>query len=277
MKIPLAEITDRRKVNRREVDTEYIRGLAASMEANGLIQPIAVRPWPEGGYDLIAGANRVAAAQLLNWPDIEADVQDRRGSITVATLEENVRRKNLSVIEESDAVVAMHEEQGWGINEIAERIRHSNSWVTDRLAIANYPENFKSALHRRKITIGGANQLMLVEDIEIRDYWLHLAEVNGATVQQCEAWYLGWKSQRMLSHPEGQGPPISQPMPFPLLPKIACFTCGDPVENVSALVVRICIPCHDTIKLEKDKALYEAALAARAGTVAIGSNGRKPA
>ena len=141
----------------------------------------------------------------------------------------------------------MHEELGIGINEIGDKTGHSNSWVQDRLMIANFPENFKSALHRRKLSIGAAGQLMLITDQPLRDWYLHLAEVNGATVNQAKAWYDIWKGTQALTTPDGQPQPIPQGMPLPPLQRINCFTCGEPVENVDALVIRICIPCHGEI------------------------------
>ena len=247
MKLPIGQIFDRRKVNRREKNEANIKQLAEDFRLNGQITPISVRKADDGTWDLVAGATRIEAAKLNGWTEIEAYDTGIRGATEAAALAENVKRYNLSPVEEADQLIYMHDELGIGINQIAEKTGHSNSWVQDRLMIANFPENFKSALHRRKLSIGAAGQLMLITDEPLRDWYLHLAEVNGATVNQCKAWYDIWKGTQALTTADGEPQPISQAMPLPPLQRINCFTCGEPVENVDALVIRICIPCHGEI------------------------------
>jgi len=247
MRIPIAAIFDRRKVNRRGLDEAHIKALAEDFRLNGQLQPIAVRKAADGTWDLVGGANRIEAAKVLGWTEIEAHDTRLGAGIEAAALAENVRRKQLSPVEESDQIIYMHDVLEIGLGELAERTGHGVSWVQDRLAIANYPENMKQAIHEKKISIGAAGQLMLIEDPEHRDWCLHLARVNGATVQQCQAWYLDWVSRQQLMNPKGYDGIVPQPLPPARGPQFACFICDERHFSDELLVMRICVPCHGEI------------------------------
>lgn len=251
MKIPINKIKLLRRHLRHEVSDESVRDLVVSFSLPaGQLQPILVRKI-ENGWELVAGRRRLKAAELCGWTEIEAFEKELTGAMEIPAFTENVSRKQMDPVEEAETIVWMHDEQNMSISEIAEQTGHSDTWVNDRLAIANYPQNFKDALAKRKISLGGAGQLMLIEDAEMRDWYLHCAKVNGASIEQCEAWLLAWQAQRKLSHPEGIGEPTSHPHPLPLPIKTPCFTCMEPVANNDAVVVRICIPCHTEINAQK--------------------------
>ena len=251
MTIALEQIFDHRKINRRGLDEAHITALAGDFQLNGQLQPIAVRKALDGTWDLVAGANRIAAALLLGWTEIEAYDTKLGAGIEAAALAENVRRSQLSAIEESDQVMYMHTELDMSMNEISERTGHSISWVQDRIALAAYAENIKQAVHERKLSIGAAGQLMLIEDPEHRDWCLHLARVNGATVNQCQAWYLDWVSRQQLMNPKGYNGQQPQPLPPARGPRFACFTCDEHLFSDELLVMRICVSCHDEIAKAK--------------------------
>ncbi len=244
MKLPLEAITMLRRPHRRTIDQNDLDLLAADMQRVGLLQPIAVRALPDGRYELIAGRRRLAAAAQLGWPEIEAHVIAWAGSADVPALSENVRRTNLSPVEESDVVQALHTDEAWSIAEICERTGHGTSWVQDRLAVAAMPETFKKALHARKVGIGAAMMLLRIEDREYRDYLLHIATINGATAVQAEAWWLDWKARKQLTNPDGGPEVIPQPPPWAPPPPQPCGLCREPVARETIILLRICPACQ---------------------------------
>ncbi len=86
MKILISSIFDRRRVNRRERSEDNIKQLAGDFRLNGQITPISVRAAPDGTWDLVAGATRIAAALLLGWTEIEAYDTGIRGGTEAAAL-----------------------------------------------------------------------------------------------------------------------------------------------------------------------------------------------
>ena len=263
MQIPIDQIFDRRKVNRRGIDPEHVRALAEDFQRNGQLQPIAVRRADDGTWDLVAGRNRLEAAKALAWTEISAHDTGIKSGVEAAALAENVKRANLSPVEESDQLVYMQQELDLSIGALAELTGHGNSWVQDRLALASYPDNIKQSLHERKISLGAANMLMLIENQEHRDWCLHLARVNGATVHQCEAWYLDWKSREALLNPPGYDGQRPQPLPPPTSPIFACFLCETRLPSDELLVMRVCIGCHDDVQRMKINPLTQTALVAQ--------------
>jgi len=104
VELPLGEIHPNPRQPRRRFAPEATEGLAGSIKAQGLLQPVVVRPRPEGGYELIAGERRWRAARLAEVETVPALVReaDDRDSLLLA-LVENVAREQLSAVEEARA------------------------------------------------------------------------------------------------------------------------------------------------------------------------------
>lgn len=173
MKIPLAKIKLLRQHLRRDLDPEQLRSLAADMQRHGQIQPIAVRKLDDDEWELIAGRRRLEAAKLLNWSDIEGHELTWEDKAELPALAENLKRTQLTPLEEADSVLWMHTEGNMSIGEIAEKTGHGTSWVQDRLAVGNLPENLKQAVHARTLSISAALLLSEITDTDYRDYLLH--------------------------------------------------------------------------------------------------------
>ena len=96
---------------RREFDTQSLNELAASIKAQGLLQPILVRPRPQGGYEVIAGERRWRAAQIAGLTSIAVvvrQVNDREAS--ALALIENMQREDLNALEEALGLARLRDE-----------------------------------------------------------------------------------------------------------------------------------------------------------------------
>ena len=102
--IPIAQIRPNPYQPRREFHPDELADLESSLRTNGLLQPVTVRPAPNGnGFELIAGERRFRAAARLGWTEIAAVVRptDDRAALTLAMVE-NLQRADLDPIEEAD-------------------------------------------------------------------------------------------------------------------------------------------------------------------------------
>ena len=132
--IPIARIRPNPFQPRREFREEKLAELAASLQSNGLLQPITVRPTGGGVYELVAGERRLRAATKLGWSDIQANVRefDDRQMLTVA-LVENLQRADLDPIEEAEGYQRLVQEFGATQQQVAEAVGKDRSTVANAL------------------------------------------------------------------------------------------------------------------------------------------------
>src|SRR5439155_22489020 len=111
-------------------------GLAGSRRAQGVLQPVVVRPRPAGGYELIAGERRWRAAREAGVGSVPALVRepDDRDSVLLA-LVENVAREQLAPVEEARAYAVLVDEFELSLGEVAERVGRSKPAVSNRLRL----------------------------------------------------------------------------------------------------------------------------------------------
>lgn len=114
--------------------------LTESIKEKGVLEPLLVRPTPDGKFMIIAGERRWRASQLAGLTDvpcIEMDVDDK-GLAEIALIE-NLQRKDLTVWEEADGLAALKEKFGYTQDEIAQKISKGRTTVTELLTIAGLP------------------------------------------------------------------------------------------------------------------------------------------
>lgn len=248
MKVPLDTIDLDRALLRRELDPEQLRSLAEDLLANGLLHPLPVREKPNGRWSLVAGRRRLTAAKMLGWTEIDVHVTSGSASIEIPALAENLKRASLSPLEEAEAVALLYNERGLSIRDIAAQTGHGHSWVQDRLAVAALPPNFQDALHHKYISISAALLFQEIGDVEYRDYLLHVAKTNGATIHQVQAWVADWNVRKaLIASPNADGT-VPQPPPLPPPPRQPCFFCQENVDATTAILIRACETCFRTMR-----------------------------
>jgi ParB family chromosome partitioning protein len=114
--------------------------LAESMRVYGIMQPLVVRPVRRGGYEIVAGHRRFAAAQMLGWTDVPAVVRSASADQAhLLTLVENLQRADLSPKEEASALQAVVRERNWTASQVAESIQRSIAYVSRRVRVFEDP------------------------------------------------------------------------------------------------------------------------------------------
>jgi ParB family chromosome partitioning protein len=185
--IPVGSIRPNARQPRKRVDAEGVAGLAESVRAQGVIQPIVVRPDGEGSYELVAGERRWRAAKAAGLPTVPALVRetDDRDSLLLA-LVENVAREDLSPVEEARAYAVLQDEFALTLGDIAERVGRSKPSVSNRLRLLDLPDDVLALVERGALTEGHARAVLAVPDHDGRRRLARRIVQQGLSVRAAE-------------------------------------------------------------------------------------------
>ena len=167
--LPVEAIHANPRQPRRRFDSEATSGLAESLRAQGMLQPVLVRSRVQGGYELIAGERRWRAAREAGLPTVPAVIREAgdRDSLLLG-LVENVAREQLSPVEEARAYAVLMDEFELSLGDIAGRIGRSKPSVSNRLRLLDLPADVLAMLERGELTEGHARAVLAVPDHEGR-------------------------------------------------------------------------------------------------------------
>jgi ParB family chromosome partitioning protein len=187
LQVPLGSIRANTRQPRKHIDADGISGLADSVRAQGVMQPVVVRPAEGGGYELIAGERRWRAARAAGLATIPALVResDDRDSLVLA-LVENVAREDLSPIEEARAYAVLMDEFTLSLGEVAERVGRSKPTVSNRVRLLELPEDVLGLVERGLLTEGHARAILSVPDHDDRRALARKVVAQGLSVRATE-------------------------------------------------------------------------------------------
>lgn len=184
--LPLEAIQPNPAQPRQRFDAAQLAELAASLREHGVLQPVLVRPLPDGRYELIAGERRWQAARhagLATLPALVLHASPRR-ALELA-LVENVQRADLTPLEEAAAYRDLMAALGLTQERLAERLGISRVAVTNRLRLLSLTPAGQQALTEGRITEGHARALLALQG-EQQDEVLRVAEAGRLNVRQTE-------------------------------------------------------------------------------------------
>ena len=146
---------------RRAVDREALEELAQSIRAQGVIEPIIVRPRESGGYEIVAGERRWRAAQLAGLESIPAVVRsiNDRDAMAVALIE-NIQREDLNALEEAAALKRLIEEHSLTQQEVADAVGKSRTAVANLLRLLKLAPEVRELLLAGSLEMGHARALL---------------------------------------------------------------------------------------------------------------------
>ncbi|MEM1434073.1 MAG: ParB/RepB/Spo0J family partition protein [Pseudomonadota bacterium] len=172
---------------RRDFDEAALDELAASIRAQGLMQPLVVRPRPGGRFELIAGERRWRAAQLAGLnkvPVLVREVDDR--SAGAMALIENIQREDLNPLEEAMAFDRLKTEFGLTQQQIADTVGKSRAAVANLLRLLNLAPPVRELLANGDLEMGHARALLGLEPLDQERAATEVIE-KGLSVRQAEA------------------------------------------------------------------------------------------
>ncbi len=202
--LPLAEIHPNPRQPRRRFEHEATAGLADSIRAQGLIQPVIVRPRAQGGFELIAGERRWRAAGEAGLETLPALVRatDDRDTLLLA-LVENVAREDLSPIDEARAYALLIDEFELSLGEVAERVGRSKPAVSNRIRLLDLPADVLAMVERGELSEGHARAVLSVPDHDDRKRLARTIVRQGMSVRAAEkaARWAGARTKTRHVHP----------------------------------------------------------------------------
>ncbi len=149
---------------RKDIDPARLQELADSIGAQGVVQPVVVRPMGDGQYEIIAGERRWRAAQLAglrNLPVVVRDVTDQ-AALAIALIE-NIQREDLNPLEEAEALKRLLEEFEMTHQQVADAVGKSRATVTNLLRLNELHPEAKHLLLTGAIEMGHARAILGLE------------------------------------------------------------------------------------------------------------------
>ena len=185
--LPVETIHPNPRQPRKRFDGEATSALAESIRAQGLVQPVVVRPRAVGGFELIAGERRWRAVREAGLPAVPALVReaDDRDTLLLG-LVENVAREQLSAVEEARAYALLIDEFGLSLGDLSERVGKAKPTVSNRLRLLELPDDVLALVERGDLSEGHARAVLAVPDQDRRRRLARQIVRRGMSVRAAE-------------------------------------------------------------------------------------------
>ena len=228
--LPVSLIKPNPDQPRSHFDPEALAALAASIEASGVVQPLLVRPLPDGSYELVAGERRWRAAQQAGLDKVPAVVRDQAEADRLqAALIENMVREDLNPVEEARACAALVDDLGLTKEELARRVGRSRPAVSNLIRLLELPDEALAMLQTGELSGGHGRALLGAQGNDVRRRLARDAARGGWSVRETE-------NRVRLA-----GQPKARPRRAPVTPdeQAAIEDAGDALEAAFAYEVKL--------------------------------------
>ena len=187
-RIRITDISPNHFQPRRTFTEAELTELEASLRANGLLQPITVRPKGQGKWELVAGERRLRAATRLGWTEIPAVVRDfdDRAMLTLA-LVENLQRSDLNALEEAEGYQRLIDEFGLTQLQVADAVGKDRTTITNLLRVLTLPPAIRTMVEQGVLSTGHARALLAVRDPRRQRELANEIVAKQLSVRQTEA------------------------------------------------------------------------------------------
>jgi ParB family chromosome partitioning protein len=185
--LPVGRIRPGRYQPRTRMGQEALAELAASIKAQGLMQPLLVRPVDRDRYELIAGERRWRAAQMAGLEEVPALVREVPDEAALAmSLIENIQRENLNPMEEAAGLQRLVDEFRMTHEQVADAVGRSRSATTNLLRLLKLPKPVQAMVMEGAIEMGHARALLALEPARQIETANRVA-ARGLSVRESEA------------------------------------------------------------------------------------------
>ena len=187
VKVKLIDIEPNRDQPRKQFDEEALAELSNSIAQHGVLQPLLVRPMPDGGYQLVAGERRWRASRMAGLTEVPVVIRDLTDSqVAELALVENLQRENLNPLEEANGYKELSDRFGYTQEKISEIVGKSRSAVANALRLLNLPESVGEMVSSGSLSMGHARALLSLEDEKIQKESAELVVRNDLSVRETE-------------------------------------------------------------------------------------------
>ncbi|MBO7736364.1 MAG: ParB/RepB/Spo0J family partition protein [Clostridia bacterium] len=184
--LPIDEIVPNRDQPRKQFDEEALADLSASIAQHGVLQPLLVRPMPDGSYQLVAGERRWRASRMAGLTEVPVVVREMTTQQAAElALIENLQREDLNPIEAAMAMKRLMDEYSLTQEDLSERIGKSRPAITNTLRLLSLPQEIVEMVREGKLSSGHARTLItLPQDVQLE--FARRAIKEGFSVRQME-------------------------------------------------------------------------------------------
>ena len=184
--VPVAQITPNPYQPRKTWDDDDLADLAASITANGVIQPILLRQTEEG-YEVIAGERRLRAATLAGLDTIPAMVRDATDAqMLELDLIENIHRTDLNPLERAQAYESYINTFSLTQADAAKRLSEGRSVIANHLRLLDLPSEIKQMLACGDLSMGHARAILALPTDDVRRKLANRAMAGRLSVREVE-------------------------------------------------------------------------------------------
>jgi len=193
---------------RREFDQEALQTLADSIKAQGVLQPVVVRPVATDRFEILSGERRWRAAQLAGLDSVPVVIKDVNDEAAIAIgLIENIQREDLNPVEEGLGLKRLQDEFGLNQEQVAAAVGRSRSAVANLLRLLNLEKDVLAMLERGELDAGHAKVLLALTGGEQVRAARNVVK-RGLSVRQTETLVKSWDAKTRT--PAAQDPNISR-------------------------------------------------------------------
>lgn len=187
VKLKIMDIEPNRDQPRKIFDEDALAELADSIAKHGVIQPLLVRPMPDGGYQLVAGERRWRASRMAGLTEVPVVIKELSDDEAMAlALIENLQREDLNAIEEAQGIKALMDTLSLTQDEAAERVGKSRPAVANALRLLKLPDSVIALVSDGKLSPGHARALLGFKDEQDIIETADLIIEKGLTVRDVE-------------------------------------------------------------------------------------------
>ena len=185
--LPLDEIVPNREQPRKQFDDDALADLSASIAQHGVLQPLLVRPMPDGTYQLVAGERRWRASRMAGLTEVPVVIRDmNEQEAAELALIENLQREDLNPMEEAIGYRTLMDNYGMTQEQAALVVNKSRPAVANALRLLQLPESVAQMVASGKLSAGHARTVLAFEGEEAQIAAATAAVQKGLSVRELE-------------------------------------------------------------------------------------------
>ena len=186
-KVKLLDIEPNREQPRKQFDEDALAELSDSIAQHGVLQPLLVRPMPDGGYQLVAGERRWRASRMAGLTEVPVVIRDLTDSqVAELALVENLQRENLNPLEEANGYKELSDKFGYTQEKISEIVGKSRPSIANALRLLNLPEDVQEMVSDGSLSMGHARAILSLTDDKMKTDLAKLVVQNDLSVRETE-------------------------------------------------------------------------------------------
>jgi len=232
---------------REHIDRDGIVELAESIKQNGLINPITLKR-VKNKFEIIAGERRFMACKKLGRKTIMANILNiALKDAEVLKYDENIKRENLSAVEEGFSLKHLKDTLKLSENALAKRVGKSNSYINQHLGIVDYRDRLLAALKDGLISFSAARELSLIQDERVQDEYVRLAVKGGISPTLAKQWREDYEHMEKIKDRDYEDERVAVEYNQVDEVQLPCQICGAVKKASESVMLRICLDCKKEI------------------------------